>query len=167
MVLSQQAAGLDNLVECIVELAKLGDIAEDDTYENKAIAFYFILDGHSKWWVTIEDIRWHVEDCGSWTRIEFDKLSEDDIRRILVEFATFFIKLVEGISAVGVERDSDNIAASEDSPPVMPEQLAVLRTGALIKPFGSFSGPSGRPLDPERDRSCRGRSKIPCPSLQD
>lgn len=53
LVLPQQAADLDNLVEFIVELAQLRDIAEDDTYDDMAIALYFILDEHWKWWVTM------------------------------------------------------------------------------------------------------------------
>lgn len=65
-------------------------------------------------------MRCHVEDCGSWTRIEFDKLSEDDIRGVLVEISTFCNKLVEGIPAVKAERESDTNAASEDALAVMP-----------------------------------------------
>ena len=132
LVISQQTSELNALVETLVDAAHLRDIDEDDSYEDMGLTSYFCLDEHPNWWVSLADMRCHVEDCGSWTQAEFGLLSEDEIRLVLVEISTFCIQLVDGIADVKAERDSDN-NAGEDAPPVMPEQLAVLRTGVFIK----------------------------------
>lgn len=69
---------------------------------------YHLLDEHSNSWIKRDDLKMHIPDYGSWTRYEFDSLSPKELRDVLFTVAKFCIKLVEGISAVKAEGDSEN-----------------------------------------------------------
>jgi len=127
LILSQQKEELDNLVDCIVALVNLRSAGEDDDYEDMPFCAYRFSGLSSKWWVSLDDIKQHISDCGSWTALDFGSLSPNELRDVLVEVADYCIKLVVGISDVKAERDENNDAALSDAPPVMPAQLALIR----------------------------------------
>ena len=93
-----------------------------------------------KWWIRFDSIRGHIADQGSWARDLFAAFSADDQDATLRNIAAFALNLVDGLNQVQVERDSNNGASAEDSPPVFPLELASMRPRDFI----------ARVLDPHR-----------------
>ena len=85
-----------------------------------------------KWWIRFDSIRGHIADQGSWARDLFAAFSADDQDATLRNIAAFALNLVDGLNQVQVERDSNNGASAEDSPPVSPLELASMRLREFI-----------------------------------
>ena len=140
LVLSQQALEIEELVSRICAGIGIGHETANDNYMFLD-ADAFVKDG--EWWITFESIKGHIHDQGSWARDTFDAFSAEDQDATLRDIAVFSINLVDGLSQVRAERDSD--ARAEDSPPVFPHELAVIR------PRDFISGV----LDPRREHLAR------------
>ena len=95
----------------------------------------------SEWWIAFDSIKGHIHDQGSWARDAFAALSAEDQDATLRDIAVFSVNLVDGLNQVRAERDSNNDAREEDSPPVFPLELAALRPRDFISCV----------LDPRRD----------------
>jgi len=81
----------------------------------------FIVVDH--WRVKIKDVSCHLRNQGSWARDLFLGLDAADQTSIVKEIAHFWLKLMQGISAIQAERDSNNKATPDLALLVMPFQL--------------------------------------------
>jgi hypothetical protein len=138
LVLSQQAVEIEELVSRICVGIGIGHEVGN--------AEYMFLDDDafikvSEWWIAFDSIKGHIHDQGSWARDAFAALSAEDQDATLRDIAVFSVNLVDGLNQVRAERDSNNDAREEDSPPVFPLELAALRPRDFISCV----------LDPRRD----------------
>lgn len=130
LVLSQQKAELDRLVQTVADQAMVRSVSEDESFEDMRFSDYYVSSSAS-WWVLLSDIKVHISDIGSWTKFDFESLDVAELRGVLVEVAKYCVSLIEGVAVVKAERDENNDAAKSDAPPVMPGQLALLRTSVF------------------------------------
>ncbi|KAI2501307.1 hypothetical protein MHU86_13170 [Fragilaria crotonensis] len=139
LVLSQQAVEIEALTSRICVGIGIG-------HENDGNTDYMFLEDNAyikigEWWITFDAIKGHINDQGSWARDAFAALSAEDKDATIRNSATFSIDLVDGLNQVCAERDSNNEARAEGSPPVFPIQLATIRPRDFISTV----------LDPHRD----------------
>jgi hypothetical protein len=135
--LSQQLVYIDHLV---LRLSLMVEAQLIDTEGSEAI----LNDAHYKkgaWCVAMSNIRSHVEDQGSWVSSILESLDEDEQDKVLHSVAKYAISLINGFSGVKAERDSNNLASMEETPPIFPHELVKLRPSVFIK----------KVLDPRRD----------------
>ncbi len=92
---------------------------------------YMFLEGDEyikigKWWIAFDAIKEHINDQGSWACDACDALPAEDKDATIRNIATFSINLVDGLNQVRAEREPNNEARLEDSPPVFPIQMATI-----------------------------------------
>jgi hypothetical protein len=87
---------------------------------------------NDRWWITKNDILEHIKDQGSWVRELFIELPDPEKSQVLHEIGEFALSIVAEGSKVQAERNSNNNASAFEAPPVMPDELRKLRTGAFI-----------------------------------
>ena len=114
-------------------------VNSDDSYNQMEPKDYVLL---GRWWIRAESVIAHIEDQGSWVRDLFHSLLEVDRDEVVVQIGQFFIGLVDCLPLVQAERDSNNEAASQEAPPVMPGQLVQIAPRKFISDV----------LDPNRER---------------
>jgi hypothetical protein len=112
-------------------------VGTNDAFEAMQASKFIVVD---HWRVKIEDVLRHLYNQGSWARDMFMGLRHlynqgswacdmfmgldaANQTSILKEIAHFGLKLVQGILAIQAECDSNNEAALDLAPPVMPFQL--------------------------------------------
>ncbi len=95
-------------------------VGSNDAFKAMQASKFIIVD---HWRVKIEVVSRHLRNQGSWARDMFLGLDVVDQTSILKEIAHFKLKLVQGISAIQAERNSNNEAAFDLAPPVMPFHL--------------------------------------------
>jgi hypothetical protein len=87
-----------------------------------------------KLWIAFDAIKGHINDQGSWARDACAALPPEDKDATIRNIATFSINLVDGLNQVRAEREFNNEARLQDSPPVFPIQMAnILSTDFFSK----------------------------------
>ncbi len=107
-------------------------VGTNNAFEAMQASEFIVVD---HWRVKIEDVSHHLCNQGSWAHNMFLGLDAVDQTSILKEIAQFRLKLVQGISVVQVERDSNNEVAFDLAPPVMPFQLVEMASCDFIIRF--------------------------------
>ncbi len=95
-------------------------VGTNDAFEAMQASEFIVVD---HWRVEIENVSRHLHSQGSWTRDMFLVLDAANQTSILKEIVHFGLKLVQGISAIQVERDSNNEVVLDFTLLVMPFQL--------------------------------------------
>ncbi|CAM6060495.1 unnamed protein product [Sphagnum tenellum] len=95
-------------------------VGTNDAFDAMQASKFIVVD---HWRVKIENVSRHLRNQGSWARNMFLVLDAANQTSILKEIAHFGLKLVQGISAIQAERNSNNKAALDFGIPVMPFQL--------------------------------------------
>ncbi|CAK9238270.1 unnamed protein product [Sphagnum troendelagicum] len=120
LILSQQTSEIENLVGHLVSTMNMELVGTDDAFDAMQASEFIVVD---HWRVKIENVSRHLRNQGSWARSMFLVLDAANQTSILKEIAHFGLKLVQGISAIQAERNSNNEAALNFGIPVMPFQL--------------------------------------------
>ncbi len=120
LILSQQTSEIENLIGHLVNTMNMELVGTDDAFDTMQASEFIVVD---HWRVKIKNVSRHLRNQGSWARNMFLVLDAANQTSILKEIAHFGLKLVQGISAIQAERNSNNEAALDFDIPVMPFQL--------------------------------------------
>ncbi len=104
-------------------------VGTNDGFEAMQASEFIVVD---HWRVKIEDVSHHFHSQGSWARDVFLGLDVANQTLILKEIAHFGLKLVQRISTIQAEHDSNNEAALNLAPLVMPFQLVEMASSDFI-----------------------------------
>ena len=125
MILSQQEKEIEVLVEKLTIKMEIGLEDINPEYNEMDVADY-VKHGHR--WLTTDSVEQYIHDQESWAWNLMEALDHDTEIHVLKEINLFALKLVDGISHVHAEQDSDNNAALKLAPSIMPKELVMMRS---------------------------------------
>lgn len=140
LVLSEQHDLLKYLVTDLIDLYDVRSVAHDDSYRNLPVTNYIVQNGRWIKTVVLVDL---IEDQGSQPQALLLNLQQSNqaaqntdeptVEYVLLEFATFILNIIAAIEATQAERNSQNGAAVEEAPRVMPIDLVQLRPKDFVQ----------------------------------
>ncbi|KAH9098083.1 hypothetical protein LEN26_016759 [Aphanomyces euteiches] len=137
LVISQQRAQLDKLVEWLLVLFHVNCVETDQSFNDMDPSNFCTQGGY---WVEITAIVHHIENQGSRAQQHFNELAEDGYyddggskAYVIAQVAQFAIILITRLLSLKAERDANNDAAETEAPPVMPVDFAKMTPRLFIK----------------------------------
>ncbi|KAH9572370.1 hypothetical protein CY35_02G145300, partial [Sphagnum magellanicum] len=83
--------------------------------------------------INVVGIENHIRNQGSVAGKFFDALNATDQNTVIKEIASYAIMLVTGLTGVKAERDENNQPLDHNAPPIMPQQLVIVRPAKFIQ----------------------------------
>ncbi|KAH9534488.1 hypothetical protein CY35_17G008300 [Sphagnum magellanicum] len=130
LLVAQQAEFVNALIGTLTAMFCIEVIDPDQSKDDDGEIEYMSIESMR---INVVGIENHIRDQGSAVGKFFDALNTTDQNTVIKEIASYAIMLVTGLTGVKAERDENNQPLDHNVPPVMPQQLVIVRPAKFIQ----------------------------------
>jgi hypothetical protein len=130
LLVAQQAEFVNALIGTLTAMFYIEVIDPDQSKDDDGEIEYMSIESMR---INVVGIENHIRDQGSAVGKFFDALNTTDQNTVIKEIASYAIMLVTGLTGVKAERDENNQPLDHNVPPIMPQQLVIVRPAKFIQ----------------------------------